>query len=72
MTQIAKAPLSFAPALPAGRGDTDPLEEHSEARLGDRAGRDPEPSETSPAREDDPASLVSPPPMPFPRIFPGL
>jgi len=73
MMQIAKVTPSFATALPGGRADTDQLEKPVEPRLGDRLGRGgPTPSETSSAGEDDPPFFVSPPPMPFPRIFPGL
>ncbi len=55
-------PAAFPETLPA-----DPAE-----IIGRRYGQGPEPAGTSSVGAEDQILFVSPPPLPFPRVFPGL
>ena len=69
MMQIASVPLAVAGLFHAGQRETDQVVRECPSQPGDPAG-------WSQARETDPADdqplFVSPPAMPFPRVFPGL
>lgn len=64
MIQIGIQPLptAFPEESPAGPTQV----------IGRQTGRGPDPTGTLSADTEDQTFVVSPPPLPFPRVFPGL